>query len=111
MLQSCGFNVKEDDEGCVDVATLGNFSVTTYGYYFEVEGLVPLHVALELQRHPIGYTECRVEGFCGPAEEWVPKKDVELFHIDSWAGLYVFVKTLQKHGLVELPAGFVERMF
>ena len=105
MLESCGFKVKKDPNGSVRIATLGPFHATTHNYYFELEGTVPADIARELQQHPIGRTEIRVDGYGGLPEDWPVKADVDVFHIDSWAGLYVFVKTLQKHGLVRLPDG------
>lgn len=76
---------------------LGSFTFRRCWYYWSVGGHVPAHVARELYDHPIGAADVRVDGHCGkPA----PTGAVNSYHIDSAAGLRLFVDTIRKHGLV-----------
>lgn len=58
---------------------LGEFNFTRAWYYWVVSGDVPLRVAEDLYRGPIGKRDIRVVGHCGcpPPSEWAfPKKEV-----------------------------------
>lgn len=77
-------------------------------YYWIVEGLVPLNLAIELYENPIGRKTVRVEGHCGcpsPIEFGIQKylntktnkfeEFISTYHIDSIEGLKLFTKTIK----------------
>lgn len=81
--------------------TLGAFVFKRLWYYWSVRGPVPLPVACELYADPVGRNDVRVAGHCGcpPPEEWASDGFVDQYHIDSAAGLRLFVSALRRHGL------------
>lgn len=87
---------------------LGPFTFARLWYYWHVSGPVPLPVAIELYEHPVGRQDVRVAGHCGrpPPQEWAEDLEdgrgpvVTWYHIDSGAGMRLFVDTIRRHGLV-----------
>jgi hypothetical protein len=75
---------------------LGPFKFKRLWYYWSVRGHVPLSVAKELYADPEGRERVRVDGHCGCLP---PDGDVDLYHIDTQAGLNLFVDTIRRHGL------------
>lgn len=56
------------------VGKLGPFNFERAWYYWVVKGFVPLKVALELYKDPVGRTDVRVAGHCGcppPDKPWL----------------------------------------
>jgi hypothetical protein len=72
--------------------TLGGFRFSREWYYWVCEGVVPAQVAQYLYDHPIGRADVRVNGYAGNRK---PRGPVSCYHIDSQAGLNLFVETLQ----------------
>jgi len=85
------------------IGRVGDFTFRRAWYYWVVSGSVPLAVARELYANPIGKEDVRVAGHCGcpPPDEWERGGFVDTYHIDSQAGLNLFVATLRKHGLAD----------
>ena len=78
----------------------GKFIFKRAWYYWMVRGNVPLKIAKKLYEDPIGRRDVRVAGHCGcpPPKGWTKtingKKCVTSYHIDSQAGLNLFVRAL-----------------
>jgi len=83
--------------------------------YWICSGPVPLVVAKELYSNIIGKYSIRVDGHCGcppPEDPWLKPYDgpygedgsaVYSYHIDSVEGLKLFVDTLKKYKLDQVP--------
>jgi hypothetical protein len=71
-------------------------------YCWAVQCRVPIEVADEMWAHPVGYRDVRVAGhYARPSpREWFHGDHVTSYHIDTAAGLRLFVDTMHKHGLV-----------
>lgn len=97
---------------------LGRFKLERYWTYWVVSGDMPLEVARELYRDPIGKRDIRVAGHCGcppPKNPWIKWKDSqgrEIYPIsrkpkdfsEKEAGYQVFFKS---EDLVKIGKGFI----
>ncbi len=90
---------------------LGPFTFTRAWCYWIVDGAVPMRAAQEMYEHPEGRRAVRVGGMAGndAPERWIVGRQhdtpvVMKYHIDTQAGLLLFVETVRRHGLVEAKA-------
>lgn len=76
--------------------SLGAYSFSRAWYYWVVEGKVPMDVAWKIYNDPLGRADVRAYGHCMcVAPDWGHDKDgVDLYHIDSLAGLRLFADTI-----------------
>jgi hypothetical protein len=79
---------------------IGPFTFRRLWYYWTVRGTVPHAIAEGMFHDPIGRRDVRVRGFAGNTE---PDGDVCSYHIDTAAGLRLFVDTVRRHGLDRMP--------
>ncbi len=82
-------------------ANLEPFRLSRAWTYWVVKGNVPMDVARLLYGHPMGHRTVRVQGHCGAPdpEEYCHGNVVTLYHIDTLAGLCLFVRTVRAAGL------------
>lgn len=84
----------------------GKFIFKRAWYYWMVKGNVPIKIANQLYKDPLGEKDVRVVGHCGcpPPKKWAEnidgKKCITSYHIDSQEGLNLFVKSLKDSGVV-----------
>jgi len=84
---------------------LGPYSFERAWYYWIIHGLVPLFVAEEMYRNPIGRYDVRARGHCGcppldtEADTIKGARYVLSYHIDSQEGLNLFCETIRRYGL------------
>jgi hypothetical protein len=101
-LSAAGIDIVPIDPSCCgEVSThyagrLGPFSFSRRWYYWRVTGTVPLAVAREMYAHADGALAVRVNGHCAAPP---PDEDVDLYDIDTAAGLRLFAETIRKYGL------------
>ncbi|MFA6551956.1 MAG: hypothetical protein WCT19_00450 [Candidatus Paceibacterota bacterium] len=107
-LTRCGISIVKGarNNGLVPfslIGMLGDFTFRRECYYYEVVGNVSLEIAEELYADPIGKSDIVVAGQCDCppprelAEEIGGALFVTLYHIDTEAGLRLFVDTLKNH--------------
>lgn len=76
---------------------LGPFLFTRKWYYWSVRGPMPKAQARRMYEDAIGRTDVRVDGHCGcpSPDEWCEGDTVDLYHVDSVAGLRLIADTIR----------------
>lgn len=78
---------------------LGEFRFKRYWYYWVVTGPMPIEIANELYKDPVGKQDIRAGGHCGcvPPNTQASNNDqiVNCYHIDSQVGLRLFADTIR----------------
>ena len=89
------------------VGQLGELTFRRGWRYWVVNGPVPIEVAEELYKDPVGKTDIRVAGNAGspPPAEWAKErhgmKYVDSYHIDSEVGLRIFADAIKSQITVQ----------
>lgn len=79
---------------------LNGFIFERLWYYYSVRGQVPVQIAMEMYAHLNGKEDVRAWGDCAAPRPNARKTDfIDMYHIDTEAGLRLFVETIRKYNL------------